>query len=92
MKKQNFFDKVFSIDEFRFSILGFSFLALVVMFIITGEISDNFLLLAQSLVYSIAGISAVGGVVDVIKNKNGKGKEITREYEDNRGDEPEFRV
>lgn len=68
----NLFNKMFSIDEFRVSALVvFMFLiigAIIYSLYSTGSIPYPLVDLAQSLIYSIAGVNVFSGISTMIKN------------------------
>ncbi|MCY9737464.1 hypothetical protein M5X17_27565 [Paenibacillus alvei] len=82
-RKDNLFDGIFTIDEFKTSSLVISLaavlLAIIVYYFISGDVSGNMLMLAQTLIYSIAGVNVAGSMTSIFdrttrdinkKNKN----------------------
>lgn len=71
-----FFRHGFSLDEFKVSTLVIGFLTVLVSSIFAyfmfGDITDNFLSLAETLIYSIAGVNAVNGVASIVDKQKAK--------------------
>lgn len=71
-----FFRHGFSLDEFKVSTLVIGFLAVLVSsifgYFMFGDITDNFLSLAETLVYAIAGVNAVNGVASIVDKQKAK--------------------
>lgn len=84
-----------SIDEFKLSTLILAHLAVLtcslIIYFLTGDISDNLLTLNETLIYSIAGVNAVNGFASIVKKKVSKQSEeymIDNEVNVKKDDEP----
>jgi hypothetical protein len=66
----NWFERFFSIDEMRVSALVICLIAVVAACLISvfllGNINDNLLSLAEALVFTVGGVTAVNGFKNVI--------------------------
>ncbi|NDI33237.1 hypothetical protein [Chengkuizengella sediminis] len=76
----NLFDKVFSVDEIKISVLvivlTLSSTFGLVMYVIEGDITDNLLSLLSTLIYEITGINAINITKEVFNDfKNSKIKD-----------------
>jgi uncharacterized membrane protein HdeD (DUF308 family) len=93
-----FFRHGFSLDEFKVSTLVIGFLAVLVSsifgYFMFGDITDNFLSLAETLIYAIAGVNAVNGVATIVDRTKTKNKNVDVEIVEEANESPneEFKI
>jgi hypothetical protein len=70
----NWFERLFSVDEMRVSALVICLIAVVTACLVScfllGDINGNLLTLAEGLVYTVGGVTAVNGIKTIISGNS----------------------
>ncbi len=86
-----FFKDGLDADEVKiFSLVSTMVIVIIsclVSYFIFGTIDNSLLALADSLIYSVAGVHIVKGVANAITSRNASANSVTNEIENNKGDD-----
>lgn len=87
----NFLKDGLSLNEFKFSSLVIAFICIVGVaifgYITGGDITNNWLDLAKTLIYVIGGVNAVKGVSEIMDSVERSKRKTISKQEDNKTDD-----